>query len=289
MTAIEDSAFTPTMPSELEDDAFQTLRTSLREPLREPLRHRVARRKSPARRDMIWNVLTVLVWLMMACTVMAFASIYANPRSLLNPFRPMQPANVVAAVSITTRTPAPQATETPMAVAALAQGDPAALAATELPPTEEPTATMTPEPTATETPTPGPSATATVHSLYPFIQRGEIKTIDASTFPDHDTCKLWVAGQAYDLQGAPMVGITVMLGGYLDYKNLYQLSLTGTALQYGQAGYEFTVVDVPVKSKQAVWVELFDQAMIPLSGKVYFDTSEDCTQNLVLINFRQVR
>jgi hypothetical protein len=119
--------------------------------------------------------------------------------------------------------------------------------------------------------------------------RGEIKFIPGATFPDHDTCKLWVAGQAYDLQGAPMQGITVMLGGYLDRKTLSQLSLTGTALQYGQAGYEFTVADQAVKSKQAVWVALFDQAMIPLSGKIYFDTYDDCSQNLVLVNFRQVR
>ena len=68
-----------------------------------------------------------------------------------------------------------------------------------------------------------------------------------------------------------------------------QLSLTGTALQYGQAGYEFTLADHPIKSKQSVWVMLFDQAMIPLSGKIYFDTSEDCPQNLILVNFRQIR
>lgn len=86
-----------------------------------------------------------------------------------------------------------------------------------------------------------------------------------------------------------MQGITVMLGGHLDGQTLYQLSLTGTALQYGQAGYEFTIADAPKRSKQAVWVALFDQAMIPLSGKIYFDTTDDCSQNLILVNFRQIR
>ncbi|MBE0696565.1 MAG: hypothetical protein IH586_06550, partial [Anaerolineaceae bacterium] len=99
----------------------------------------------------------------------------------------------------------------------------------------------------------------------------------------------WVAGQTYDLQGAPMVGITVMLGGSLDGNTLYQLSLTGTALQFGQAGYEFNVAEQPTKSKASVWVQLFDQALIPLSGRIYLDTFEDCKQNLILINFRQVR
>jgi hypothetical protein len=116
-----------------------------------------------------------------------------------------------------------------------------------------------------------------------------VKVIASSTFPDHEACKLWVAGQVYDLQGAPMTGVTVMLGGTLNYKTLTSLSLTGTALQFGPAGYEFVLADAPVKSKQAVWVMLFNQSMVPLSGKVYFDTVDDCQQNLILIKFRQVR
>ena len=93
---------------------------------------------------------------------------------------------------------------------------------------------------------PGPSPTATIKAIYPFILRNEPVAIAGDAMPDHDTCKLWVAGQTYDLQGAPMVGVTVMLGGWLDGNNLYQLSLTGTALQFGQAGYEFSVADAPV-------------------------------------------
>lgn len=227
---------------------------------------------------MVWNILTVLVWLGMASVIMAFISIYANPQILPAEFRPAPPT-LVAAVSIPTSTPTLPATQTPKPTEATAT-------ATS---TRTPTLTLTPSPTVTETSTPGPSPTATIHSLYPFILRGEIKVLSASTFPDHDACKLWVAGQAYDLQGAPMTGITVMLGGYLDGKSLYQLSLTGTALQYGQAGYEFTVADTALKSRQSVWVMLFDQAMIPLSGKIYLDTTEDCSQNLFLVNFRQIR
>jgi hypothetical protein len=212
----------------------------------------------------------------MACAVMAFMAIYANPQSLPVQFRPMPPT-LVSAVEIPTQTPTipPSATPEP--------GRPTETL------TSTPTITVTPSPTVTETVTPGPSPTATIHSLYPFILRGDIKVIPGATFPDHDTCKLWVAGQAYDLQGAPMQGITVMLGGSLGGKNLYQLSLTGTALQYGQAGYEFTVAEQAIKSKQAAWVALFDQAMIPLSGKIYFETYDDCSQNLILVNFRQIR
>jgi len=237
---------------------------------------RSSSRPAASHKDLTWNVLTVLVWVMIACTVMAFLSIYANPGSAVNLFQPGRAPTLASFVTIPTMTASPQPSST-----------------VEVSPTITLTPTSTPSPTPTDVPTetatPGPSPTATVHSLYPFIQRGEIKVIDAATFPDHESCRLWVAGQAYDLQGAPMTGITVMLGGYLDRKTLYQLSLTGTALQYGQAGYEFTVADRPTPSREAVWVQLFDQAMIPLSNRIYFNTVEDCAQNLVLINFRQVR
>jgi len=230
--------------------------------------------------ELIYNVLTVLIWLCMAFIVMAFASIIANPQSLANPLRPVEPT-LASMVILPTMTPSPEPTATL---------DPGLLTptVTQTPTPVPPTATYTPSPTPTETATPGPSPTATIYSIYPFILRGEIKSIAGSTFPEHDTCKLWVAGQAYDLQNAPMVGITLMLGGSLDRKTLYQLSLTGTALQYGPAGYEFTVADKPVKSTNSVWVQLFDQAMIPLSARIYFDTTDSCDQNLILINFRQV-
>ncbi len=249
--------------------------------LRSRKRRAVRSAQRQGRRDLVWNVLTVFVWLGMACTVMAFASIYSNPQNLPAQFRPVPPT-LVAALQIPTSTATLTPSSTPVP-------DQPTVTPTRTPTPVTPTVTLTPSPTITETITPGPSPTATIHSLYPFILRGEIKVIPGATFPDHDACKLWVAGQAYDLQGAPMQGITVMLGGTLAGTNLYQLSLTGTALQYGQAGYEFTVADQVVKSKQSAWVALFDQAMIPLSGKIYFDTFDDCSQNLILVNFRQIR
>lgn len=234
--------------------------------------------RRPAKHDMAWNVLTVFVWLGMACIVMAVASILVDPQVLPPSLRPVPPT-LVAVVQLPTNT----ATLPPTTTIQPTEPTPTRTS------TPTPTVTVTHTPTPTETNTPGPSPTATIYSLYPFILRGEIKVISGSTFPDHDECKLWVAGQAYDLQGAPMQGITVMLGGGLAGEGLYQLSLTGTALQYGPAGYEFTIADAPKNSRQSVWVALYDQAMVPLSGKIYFDTTEDCSQNLILVNFRQIR
>jgi hypothetical protein len=244
-------------------------------------RHAVRSPRNRTGHDLVWNVLTVLVWLGMACAIMAFVSIIANPQSLPAQFQPIPPT-LVAAVQIPTGTVTLLPSSTPE------PGRPTEMPTSTLTPVP-PTETLTPTSTVTETVTPGPSPTATIHSAYPFVLRNEVKVIPGSTFPEHEGCKLWLAGQAFDMQGAPMKGITVMLGGNLAGKNLYQLSLTGTALQFGEAGYEFTIADQAVKSKRSAWVALFDQAMIPLSGKIYFDTSDDCSQNLVLINFKQIR
>lgn len=237
---------------------------------------RRARRSS----DLYWNVLTLMVWLGIASMVMVFLTIYFNPASPINPFSPVPPT-LVSVVNLPSETPSPQPSPT------LTPTSTATHRPTSTPVT--PTVTLTPLPTATETITPGPSPTATINSIFPFVLRNEPYVIAGSAMPNHDTCKLWVAGQSYDLQNAPMVGITVMLGGNLDGQTLYQLSLTGTALQFGQAGYEFVIADRPIKSKGSVWVQLFDQALIPLSKRVYFDTYADCNQNLILINFKQVR
>jgi hypothetical protein len=81
----------------------------------------------------------------------------------------------------------------------------------------------------------------------------------------------------------------VQVGGYLGAAKIDLLSLTGTALQYGQAGYEFTLAEKPIASTGKLWVQLLDQSDLPLSDKIYFDTFSACEQNLIIINFKQVR
>jgi hypothetical protein len=67
------------------------------------------------------------------------------------------------------------------------------------------------------------------------------------------------------------------------------ITISGTAPQYGQAGYEFKLADQPVDSVQNLYLQLLDQADLPLSEKYYFDTFNDCEKNLILVNFTQVR
>jgi len=206
--------------------------------------------------------------------------IFSNPNVPVNPF---PPPTVPVAIVLPSNTPEPP----------------------RLPPTWTPTITTTPLPT--ETPKP-PTATATivggnflltpsatqpeVQSNYAFVLKSAPAAIDASVlYPDRGDCKwMGVGGQVLDLQGRPVTGITIMLGGSVDGKLVDQTSLTGTALKYGEAGYEFTLDSQSVRAtKGAYWVRLVDQQKLPLSAKVYFDTFDDCQKNLIVINFRQVR
>ncbi len=247
---------------------------------------------APAGGTLIWDVLTVFVWLGMVSVVMMFATLMANPTSRFNPFPPVtpMPPTLVAAIQLPTPTHTPMP-ETPLAASMgpTSRSGRATRTPTASPTPVTPTATPTRTPLPTETPTPGPSPTNTVYSLYPFkLMDDNINYIAANTFPNHDTCRIWVAGRVYDLSRSPVVGIVVRLGGYLGgTKNIN--SLTGTATDYGPSGYEIQISDIPANSSGDLWVQLFGQGEIPLSGRVYFDTFDDCSRNLILINFEQVR
>jgi hypothetical protein len=228
--------------------------------------------------DPLWNALSVLTFLAAGVVIVAFVLIYRDPNQRLNPF---PPPTLIPTLFVPTYTPfdtpAPVTPSPTFTVTSTATLTPL-----------EPTSTVTVTPTETLTPTLGPSPTATINSAYPFILRGDPVAIASSAIPGHEECKLWVAGQAYDLQNAPMVGITVQLGGYLG-KTVSQFSLTGTALQYGPAGYEFTVANLVQGSENSIWIMLLDQAGVPLSNRIYLNTYDDCQRNLILVNFRQIR
>jgi hypothetical protein len=210
--------------------------------------------------------------------------IFINPYSPLNPFPPPRPVVIQP-----TQPSAPTSTPTSMAM---------------------PTDTFTPEPTITHTPLPSetlppsptpftmftPSATPEPTEPpqgYPYIlHQGSPIAIANISHPDLGCEWMGVAGQVFDLSGAPVTGLLIRLGGRLpgvaDPKDM--LSLTGTALDYGREGYyEFTLADRPIASNQSVWVQLVNQEYTPLSEKIYFDTYESCDKNLIIVNFKQVR
>jgi hypothetical protein len=232
--------------------------------------------------DLIWNVLSILVLLGAFIIGMIFLLIFINPQSSFNPFPP--PTEVaLAAIAIPTATNTPriqfEPTWTPK-------------------PTLEPSSTPTLRPSATPPPSATPALPPTdtplpgsAESQYSFVmQQGSPKAVPNIYHPDRGCNWMGVGGQATSLNGSPVIGIFVQLGGTLEGSYFEtRLSMTGTAVEYGRGGYEFEISDQPVLTHQTLWIQLLDQAGLPLSDKIYFDTYADCEKNLILINFVQVK
>lgn len=229
------------------------------------------------RKDRVYDMLSVFVLLLLGLVIIFFLVIFSNPSSTLNPFPiPTLPAKLVLPTATATKPVIFPATwtVTPGGIEGISTSTP------ELP---RQGITIIPQQTATQE--------ATVAGGYPFVLQGDPTGMKSTLFkPNSDCSWLGVAGNVYDLQGRPVQGIIVQLGGSYNYQKLdVKFTLTGLARAYGESGYEFTIADVIVATNHSLWVQLVDQAAIPLSEKVYFDTYADCSRNVILINFKQVR
>jgi hypothetical protein len=145
-------------------------------------------------------------------------------------------------------------------------------------------------PSITLTPTITPiEATATITST-PLPVSAEITYLASTDFhPDKQCDWLGVAGKVLGTDGKPLQFQEIQLGGTLDGKAINLLALSGTALAYGESGFELILSDHPIASTQTLWTRLLDNNAKPLTEKIYFDTYEGCTQNLVMINFTKNR
>lgn len=248
----------------------------------------VPRRSRRPGMDEFWNLLTFLLLLGILGLILVFILIYQNPFSPLNPFQPEAPIPtlIVIEASVTPRpTLTPTSTIFPPTWTATASPS-ATLTFTPRPPTETPTVTLTPRNLTPGTRTSTPTAIPEM----PFALRADPAAV-SSTITRQDSACNWmgVGGQVFDLQGASAVGYTIQLGGYIANSPVDMLSLSGTALQYGTAGYEFSLADHPIATHKTLWIQILDQAGLPLSSRVYFDTFADCQKNLILISFKQVK
>lgn len=229
--------------------------------------------------DVLWNLLTFLLFAGILGAVAIFYILFQNPFSSINPY---PPPTLPVPIVLPSNTPTqPQLPPTWTVVVTETQS-----------PTLTPRPSNTPTTMKTELPTEGPTPTRTDRptSNYSFDLQSAPTGIDAAVlYPERGCNWMGVGGQVVDLQGRPVTGITVQLGGNLDTEVLDQTSLTGLALKYGEAGYEFELAKTPAESKHTLWVRLIDQARLPLSQKIYFDTFEDCQRNLIIVNFRQIR
>ncbi len=147
-------------------------------------------------------------------------------------------------------------------------------------------------PSATAAPrTPVPVIVATpepVTRLVYLPQAGSPVAMANFIHPELGCDWMGVAGQVFDLAGAPMQSVFVEARGMLDGQPVTQLGLTGTSQAIGEGGFELKLADKPVASTRSLWLQLFDEAGKPLSAPISFDTYNGCDQNLILFNLSQV-
>lgn len=148
-----------------------------------------------------------------------------------------------------------------------------------------PTATLIPSvsPTSTQTPT---------QEVLPYVLDGEPEPVPSSMIRPQLGCEwLVIAGQVWDLQGDPMIGLKLHLYGELNGLAIDQYALTGAeeAAAYGKSGYEFALEGLLVDSEATLFIQLVDADDVPLSLPYAVHTYEDCSRNLILVNFKQVR
>lgn len=151
------------------------------------------------------------------------------------------------------------------------------------------TATPTIRPSATPTATPTFTPTATEKPM-PFVVKGSPQVLSNNLLhPELDCEALIIGGEVWDLQDAPMIGLTVHLGGTLGQYEVDFYTLTGSVDIYGESGYEFILENPRLASEDTLWIQLEDPSGLPLSSRNYLKTSASCQENLILVNFKQVR
>jgi hypothetical protein len=89
------------------------------------------------------------------------------------------------------------------------------------------------------------------------------------------------------VNNADMLFLTVRLTGFYNGKTKSEQTVSGMFPANGKSGFEFFLGPVPISSKGELYIQLFDQAGMPLSDNIYLDTFNDCAKNLALVRFKK--
>jgi len=226
----------------------------------------------------IWNIFSIIILILTLCIAGYFAIIFVNPQSSLNPLRP---GNSVFAPAPPTLTPEPIKLQPTWTASPTLEMTPTQTAR----PTFTPIFTDTPFSLVPPTRTPKPTSTPKA----PFTATS-IKNVESTLIHPDLACN-WagIGGTVDDENGSPVIGMVVVLRGFLDGSSVEQQNLSGINKEYGSSGFEFVIGDAPIASNKTLYVQLVDLNNIPLSDKIEITTSADCSKNLVLIRFKKNR
>ena len=223
----------------------------------------------------IWDLLTVLTVLATVGVMAFFAYLFVNPATPVNPLQPVIPTAFVL----------PSATITPIQLEAT--WTPTFILGTDTP-TLAPTITLEPSntPISLVPPTRTPSPTTTPKAPYSVT----VSAIDGTIIhPDLGCNWAGIGGTVVDASGAPVLYRTLRLTGSFGGKPVDKLTVSGTALDYGQSGFEFVLGNAPVASNKLLTLQLLDQGGLPLADNVYVVTYSDCKKNLILVRYKENR
>ena len=106
---------------------------------------------------------------------------------------------------------------------------------------------------------------------------------------------LGIGGTVSDSSGADIISMVIRLSGTLNSQSVPTNSVTVSGLYkaYGASGFEFNLgnildlTTVPVNSNHTLYLQVLDQAGLPLSDNIYVNTYSDCSKNLVLVHFKK--
>lgn len=237
------------------------------------------------------DIITAVFFIATIIVISGTILIINDPEVPFNPF-PLAEAPtllVVPSSTITgTATPTATATDTPF---------PSATPTATTTGTATPTATLTPTavlpnivPTVTLAVTlpngitpsiPGVAEpTEDTTSAFPFINR-EVR-YEANL--NEQGCQwLSIAGTVTGLLSEPVVDLPIEVIG----DDFEQVVFSGSAPTFGLSGFEVPVDESPGRFSFAV--RLLSPTGIPISDFVFFDTGDNCTNNVAVIEFVQVR
>ncbi len=224
----------------------------------------------------VWDMLAVLTVLGTLALVGFFVWLFANPAAL--PFSPLQPGIPTAFVL-------PSATITPIQLEAT--WTPTFILGTDTP-TLAPTITLQPSntPISLVPPTKTPSPTATPKA--PYV--ATVSAIDSTIIhPDQGCAWTGIGGTVVDASGAPVLYRTLRLTGSFNGKPIDKLTVSGTALDYGQSGFEFVLGNAPLATSKQLTLQLLDQGGLPLAANLYIVTYNDCKKNLILVRYKAAK
>ncbi|MBI5824711.1 MAG: hypothetical protein HZB18_11840 [Chloroflexi bacterium] len=220
-----------------------------------------------------WDVLSIFTLILTVCVAGYFVAVYLMPNSVINPLSPARlSANLPPTPTITQIQLLPTWTYTPINVTETS--------------TLLPTFTLEPSPTLLSLVTPSVTPLPTKTPKAPFS--ATVTYIDSTIIHPELGCN-WqgVGGTIVDASNTDMLRITVRLVGFYNNKSKNELTVSSIAPAYGKSGYEFFLGKVPILSDGLLYIQILDQAGLPLSDNIYIDTFNDCGKNLALVRFKK--